>query len=296
MSGEKSSKLQKFIPKPHPDLVNPQPKVIIFGYGWVGSFINQYFTEADIFSEEFGLYLHSSDEIIKAKNFDSHIKDKKWNMGIVCVPTPVLKSGKCDISNVEKVILNWIDHIGIFLIKSTVEVGTTEKLKEKYKTQIVFSPEYIGETIYHSLTKHDPETFLILGGAPQDTHLVTQYYKTVLNSNAIIKQVDAKTAELCKYMENAYLATKVIFCNEFYDIAKLFNVDYDELREIWLLDPRITRSHTFIYENNRGFSGKCLPKDIRALITSVDEKGAKALLMEFILKRNNDYRSERNNK
>ena len=68
------------------------------------------------------------------------------------------------------------------------------------------------------------------------------------------------------YMENCYLATKVVFCNEFYDFAKKVGVDYNKLRETWLLDPRIGRSHTFVYDDNRGFGGSCLPKDTSAFV------------------------------
>jgi UDP-glucose 6-dehydrogenase len=74
-------------------------------------------------------------------------------------------------------------------------------------------------------------------------------------------------------MENSFLATKVIFCNEFADIAAAFGVDYNELRELWLADYRIGRSHTDVYPNKRGFSGKCLPKDTSALVHSSEKAG-----------------------
>lgn len=71
-------------------------------------------------------------------------------------------------------------------------------------------------------------------------------------------------------MENCFLATKLTFCNEFFDIAKELDVDYNQLREIWLLDTRIGRSHTFVYNDNRGFGGACLPKDLAAMIYQSD--------------------------
>ena len=67
-------------------------------------------------------------------------------------------------------------------------------------------------------------------------------------------------------MENACYATKVTFCNQFYELAKSLNVSYDKLRETWLLDPRINRDHTFVYDDNRGYGGSCLPKDMAAII------------------------------
>jgi len=282
--------------KPHPEVINTQPRALIFGYGWVGSSMKKYFTGADIFSVEFGLYIDDLDQIISRTEIEQFIGERSWELGIICVPTPELETGGCDTSIVEEIISEWKDRIKIFIIRSTVEIGTTNQLKLKYNIRIVICPEFIGETIHHPLTKHDSGASIIVGGSPDDTSIVVQYWKTVLNSNAVIRQVDAKTAEMCKYMENCFLATKVTFCNEFYDIAEACDVDYDELRELWLLDPRITRSHTFVYENNRGFGGKCLPKDMKALIHSAREKGSPALLMEFILEKNSQYRlSSRNN-
>jgi UDP-glucose 6-dehydrogenase len=66
-------------------------------------------------------------------------------------------------------------------------------------------------------------------------------------------------------MENAFLATKVAFVNQFYDLAHAANVDYAELRELFLLDARVGPSHTEVFAE-RGFGGKCLPKDLKAIV------------------------------
>jgi UDPglucose 6-dehydrogenase len=89
-------------------------------------------------------------------------------------------------------------------------------------------------------------------------------------------------------MENCFLATKVTFCNEFYDIAESFGVDYNELREIWLLDGRIGRSHSTVFEDKRGFTGKCLPKDLNALIKASEKNGYKPNLLKSINETNNE--------
>lgn len=278
-----------------PDIINPQPRTLIFGYGWVGRHIHQYFTKADIYSSDLGFHDNQSQRFFPVEEVSAHRAGKNWDLGIVCVPTPRTGSGKCNTSIVEEIIKNWKDHIKLFVIKSTVEIGTTARLRNLHEIQVVFSPEYIGETVQHPMRKVDPETFIILGGSKQDTSFAAQCWKTVLNANAVIRQVTAETAELCKYMENSYLATKVTFCNEFYDIAKVFEVDFDELREIWLLDPRITRSHTFVYENNRGFGGKCLPKDLDALICSLNELGHDAGLLSYLVKRNEYFKQDMGN-
>jgi UDP-glucose 6-dehydrogenase len=82
------------------------------------------------------------------------------------------------------------------------------------------------------------------------------------------------------------LALKVTFCNEFFDVAGAYGIDYNELREVWLEDPRIGRSHTFVYEDKRGYGGKCLPKDVSALIESASERGVNVELMQAVQAKN----------
>lgn len=260
---------------PHQEVINSQPRTLIIGHGWVGRHMAQYFTEADI---------------VDVNGFVRKRYGSGYELGIVAVPTPMGEDGRCDTSIVEEVVRKWRDEVGIFLIKSTVGVGTTDRLCREYGVRAVFSPEYIGETLGHPLREPRRDIFVILGGEKQARETVARHFKTVLHADARFYLVDAKTAELCKYMENCWLATKVTFCNEFYDLARAFGVNYEELREVWLADPRITRSHTFVYENNRGFGGKCLPKDLSALCYAARRHGVRAELIEFILELNKKFR------
>ena len=118
-------------------------------------------------------------------------------------------------------------------------------------------------------------------------------YKQAFNAELIIHQTDSSTAELTKYMENCFLALKVTFCNEFYDIAERFGIDYNELRELWLLDPRIGRSHTFVLPDDRGFGGKCLPKDVSAMVQSACSTGYAPHLLMAVLETNARFREGR---
>jgi UDP-glucose 6-dehydrogenase len=120
------------------------------------------------------------------------------------------------------------------------------------------SPEYLGETLGHPMVEIARDPFIILGGESEVTKVFAEAWTTVTNSHTRIYQVSGKTAELCKLMENSFLATKVMFCNEFFTLAKEIGVDYNILREIFLLDSRVGRSHTYVFDDNRGFSGKCL--------------------------------------
>ena len=90
-------------------------------------------------------------------------------------------------------------------------------------------------------------------------------------------------------MENAFYSTKVTFCNQFYDLAKAVGIDYNKLRETWLLDPRISRDHTFVYPEDRGYGGSCLPKDTAAIINQADKVGIDMKLLKAVEEINGGY-------
>ncbi len=115
-------------------------------------------------------------------------------------------------------------------------------------------------------------------------------YRPMVPRDFRFVQTDATTAELCKYMENCFLATKVAFVNQFYDIACRLRVDFEQLRALWLLDQRVGYSHTTV-TRERGFGGRCLPKDVQALVTLMGQNGS-APLLEAVLAYNNALRSK----
>ena len=168
-------------------------------------------------------------------------------------------------------------------------VGFTDAWVAKTGKKIVFQPEYYGETVAHPFADPHNRNWVTLGGDEASTEKVAQLYQKVFTSELFIHQVDAKTAELAKYMENCFLATKVTFCNQFYDIAQAMGVNYNKLRETWLLDPRIGRSHTFVYPDNRGFGGSCLPKDLSATLYQANECGVDVPLLQSVWDTNKLY-------
>lgn len=244
----------------------------IIGYGVIGQEVGNLFPNAKIYSPS--TYFGSKEEF-----------NKNLDIAFICVPTPQLKNGKCDTSIVEESVI-WAKP-KLFICLSTVEIGTTERLVKQYKKRIVFQPEYFGETVAHPLSNLGKQPFLILGGRKKSRARAIELYQTVYNSNVKIFQTDSRTAEVIKYMENSWLATKVTFMNEFYDLCNQFGVSYNEVREGFLLDPRVTRSHTFVYPKKRGWSGKCLPKDTASLCHQA--KG-KAKLIEAVRRINDVQR------
>lgn len=191
-----------------------------------------------------------------------------WNI-FTCLATESATDGSCDTSIVEEVI-NWIES-PLILIKSTVSPGTTERLQSTTGKRIVFSREYIGESTYDvsgSFPTMLASPFFTFGGKPTDTKQAVALFTVIGGPNKIYSQTDAMSAELAKYMENCFLATKVVFCYEFDQICEAFGRDYNEVRELWLLhvDPRINPSHTSIFPGNKDpYSRKCLPKDLKAI-------------------------------
>ena len=203
------------------------------------------------------------------------------DLAFLCVPTPAAADGfSCDVSAVEE-CLDWITPP--VCIRSTVIPGTVDRLAAQTGKSIAFSPEYLGEHPDHPWHQEGACGFMIVGGPPDLCDLVLSVFDGL---GLRLYRTSARAAELCKYMENSFLATKVAFVNQFYDIASALHVDFGELRELWLADPRIGPSHSFVTEE-RGFRGRCLPKDVSALAEAMRPLGGTPLL-EAILKYNND--------
>ena len=202
----------------------------------------------------------------------------RCDLVFISVPTPINQDGQgCDVSAVEDCVA-WVQPP--MCIRSTIIVGTTDRLSAQTGKALCFSPEYLGESSFHLWPEDGVCGFMIVGGPDQLIDLVIEAYKPAVASPTQFYRTTALTAELCKYMENCFLATKVAFVNQFYDIATTFNVDYAELKELWLADPRIGQSHTTVTEE-RGFRGRCLPKDLLAMIAAMKPHGG-ALLLEAI--------------
>ena len=92
-------------------------------------------------------------------------------------------------------------------------------------------------------------------------------------------------------MENSWLATKVSFCCQFFDIAEKEGVNYEELRELFILDPRVNPSHTFVYRDHPYWESHCLDKDVPAIAITEDAELLKAVI-EFNEKKKNELEKD----
>jgi len=203
------------------------------------------------------------------------------DVAIICVPTLMLEDGSCDTSIVEEVLKE--TNAKYYLIKSTIPPGTTRKLLHRYNKEIVFSPEYIGEGSYpipfwHGIphpTKAKWHAFMIFGGNRNTTNYMVDLFTPIMGPYCKFLQTDSVTAEMVKYMENSFLATKIVFCHEFSLIARNFGVDY--------------RSSA-IFNDKLGFDGKCLPKDINGIYHAAKEHGFDSSFLKQVIKTNEELR------
>jgi len=206
---------------------------------------------------------------------------------IVCVSTPMSGDGSCDTTSVEDAVTRL--PVGRVLLKSTVPPGTTDLLEQATGKQICFSPEYFGESSYYnSFLAGGPKAvpFVILGGRAQVRQWFIDLLQPVLGPEKTYFQCAAAEAEVIKYMENCYIATKVAFVNEFRRMCAVFGADWHTVREGWLLDPRVERANSAAFADAPGFSGKCLPKDLSAIIHAATKAGYGAGLLEEVLRSN----------
>lgn len=229
------------------------------------------------------------------------------NVYFICVPTNAAENGSCDTSIVASVIES-IKRIAtkntIIIIKSTVQPGTCRKLHNQFgseKLRIVFCPEFLKERTFQEDMYN--ASFCLLG---------TESGTDVTNVTSIISRLYAHKAqnqqpfetliktyeecELFKYTLNVYLAVKVWYFNEIYDLAEQLHVDYSQLSELFRLDPRIGFSHTDVPgpDGKRGFGGKCLPKETKGMAFLQTELGLDNSVLSLILKRNSQMRNKQN--
>jgi UDPglucose 6-dehydrogenase len=219
----------------------------------------------------------------------------------VCVPTPMNKDGSCHTDIVEGVVKeidDWTNRKGIkdnpiVVIKSTVPPGTTDRLNKKFKSvSVIFNPEFLTEANFIEDFKN--QSRIILGGTRKGTNLLRQIYSKVFPSAHIIK-TGSITAEMVKYMTNAYLATKVSFSNEIKQICDKVGADYDKVVEYATLDERLGKTHLGVPgpDGDCGFGGHCLPKDINALISVAHELGVATEVLEAVVETNDRVREDR---
>ena len=213
----------------------------------------------------------------------------------VSVPTPMHMDGSPDLSIVfdvmERVAENYNDNIVI--LKSTVVPGTCREINRRFPNiRLVFSPEFLTEA--NSIADFRSCNRVIFGGDTVDTQICVDVMKKVFPKKEY-KMTDWHTAETVKYYINTFLATKVSFANEMKQLCDMMGIDYDEVRDLALLDERIGKSHHKVPgpDGHHGFGGKCFAKDLNALMYFCTLNNVKPTMLRAAWQKNLEVREEK---
>jgi UDPglucose 6-dehydrogenase len=210
----------------------------------------------------------------------------------IAVGTPPDEDGSADLKYVLAVaqtIAQHMDSHKIVINKSTVPVGTADKVKDKISEtlssldkaltfEVVSNPEFLKEGAAVNDCMRPDRIILGTDSEAAEKKLRELYSPFNRNHDKIIV-MDIRSAELTKYAANCMLATKISFMNEMANLAELFGADIENVRRGIGSDPRI--GYQFIYPGC-GYGGSCFPKDVQALVRSANGVGYKAQVLEAV--------------
>lgn len=204
------------------------------------------------------------------------IKDAK--ILFLALPTPPGEDGSADLKyvlGVAKDLGNIIEDYVVVVDKSTVPVGTAEKVQKaiaensKVEFDVVSNPEFLREGVaVEDFMK--PDRVVIGTNSERSKKLMNELYAPFVRSGNPLIYMDVRSAELTKYAANSFLATKISFMNEIAQLCERMGADVDMVRLGVGSDARIGKRFLF---PGIGYGGSCFPKDVQALVKSSAEVG-----------------------
>jgi nucleotide sugar dehydrogenase len=241
-------------------------KIGIIGRGFVGAAVQFGFSantgcdaEVKVYDKDPNRSLNTLDEVVNESDFL-----------FLSVPTPANLDGSVNLDIVDEA-LSAINDItkrdNIVLLRSTMTPGSTKEFQKKYPDlKLVFNPEFLTERS----AKFDfiNQSRYIIGGEPDNTAKVAEMYRWRFGKSISVIETDTTTAELIKYMNNCFFATKVSFMNEMRLVSDASGADWETAVDGFIRDGRIGHSHLNVpgHDGKFGFGGVCFPKDILAMI------------------------------
>src|SRR5580658_5722924 len=216
---------------------------------------------------------------------------------LIAVGTPPDEDGSADLRYVLAVARSIGEHMAeykVVITKSTVPVGTADKVREAVKAALaargsrvefdtVSNPEFLKEgAAINDFMK--PDRVIIGTDSERATELLRSLYEPFTHNRDRMIVMDVRSAELTKYAANAMLATKISFMNELANLAERVGADIESVRIGLGSDPRI--GYAFIYPGV-GYGGSCFPKDVQALQRSAEEVGYDASILAAVESVNN---------
>ncbi len=210
----------------------------------------------------------------------------------IAVGTPPDEDGSADLKyvlEVARTIGRHLDRHTVIVNKSTVPVGTADRVRDAIAAELVgrgvaiefdvaSNPEFLkeGAAVEDCLR---PDRIIVGSSSARAVNLLRKLYAPFNRNHDRMVVMDPRSAELTKYAANAMLATKISFMNEIANIAERVGADVELVRQGIGSDPRI--GHHFIYPG-AGYGGSCFPKDVRALEHTARNHGYDAQLLSAV--------------
>ena len=278
----------------------------ILGYGYVGSACGYLCDKNDVKYNVCDLQKKEGDF-----NYFNNIPDtisfsesnSDLNIYMICVPTPSDSDGNCDTSIVKNVLTQLNKYVlkeTFIIIKSTLVPGTCTDLSNSFPNlNIILCPEFLREKSYKDDIYN--AQFVLLGihhKLPMDKYSIVLkvmrlFYKH--NSQIDILMKSYEECEIFKYTLNTFFAMKITFFNEIHELCEKMNVDYQDLKTLFPLEPRIGNYGTHVPGPGNEFYGfklSCLPKEVRSMIKLQEKLELSNELMVCVDKRNKYFNNK----
>jgi UDPglucose 6-dehydrogenase len=237
-------------------------KIAIIGHGTVGGALSAWLASrhTDVVSYD------------PPKGLGSRSALDAADIVFVCVPTPYARQTGFDRGHLDDAI-GAIGGAKLVVIKSTVTPGTTDALQTAHpQHRFVFNPEFLREA--HAVADMAQPDRQVLG-VTRESAADADMLLSLLPPAPFVSVCTAREAEMAKYAANSFLAVKVSFANEIAELCERSGIGFDAVRDIVGADARIGASHLDVLADGyRGYGGKCLPKDSKALLDFAALHGA----------------------
>jgi len=228
----------------------------IIGLGFVGSAVLESFKPRVVKTND-----------PKNEQNSSYDELKTCEALFVCVPSPSKSDGSCDTSILEDMLTKLKDYTGVIISKVTAPPNVYSKLQKKHHN-LIYIPEFL--TAQYATSDYKATKKFIIGGnsLAYQNEAIRIMKHTHKDASFILSSIEE--ASLTKYTVNAFLATKVLFMNEMYNIADTAGLNWDTVQNLiqFVDKDRIGNSHMMVPgpDGKRGFGGMCFPKDTSGLL------------------------------
>lgn len=261
-------------------------KIGIIGMGFVGKAVYHGFSL---------FYPTTGYDIDPKKSLDSFENVLNSEFIFVCLPTPESGNGEADLTFIheffEKVRNN---RAPIFILKSTVPIGTTKLIEQSYNINIVHNPEFLSARTADKdfLTQNR----VIIGGQNREAIERVGVLFRQRFSGVNIVNMKSNESELVKYFLNCYFANKITFFNEMRLLSDKIGLSWENIMEGVLSDGRIEKLHSDVpgHDGKFGFGGACFPKDTKALSKIFEKNNIKPLVLDSVIEQNKFVRNNIN--